>query len=542
MASLGRTLVCALIIFAISGTFDAKAQSPSAQSPGFKAFTESTAKKNATHTMPVLIPEGRSPERFQTSNAAPRILVGFSKSQSPSQLDSQSSYYAKRVYFAFAKKAKLAQKIEFNPETHQFDFYVDKNYDGSKAPNFTLVQNRAECLSCHQSGGPIFAGPGQWNEMNEIVGGMGDGNVTARIRAAVGKPIYEGYKITGIAGLPFVNNVLSSEQLLLASEACAKVGKESPEVRAWLLEKAILKMNFSEKLDVNAAGLLMTPKKKAQTKELTAAEKTILDNWPKGNSSLRSSMLPDIPQGMSYESLKNRYAKGQRTLAQVSFGAGLASRKNQDLEALIDELNPALPREFVSYPPKDEALEYLEDTAFECLGFTEEDQKDLNARSEDELKKALASPLVSEALGFWPASRSKLMNAIDGALKQTSYCADCAKAKATESQKLPLADSLAHVQTTKEKSQSSNQLAEALRPISTQHLKLLCSECHVASTGIRPTMPFEDESQMQAFVKSNSDALVSVVEQGYMPPSFAAAHPSTQLRKEIVDWIKGLED
>ena len=111
----------------------------------------------------VLIPLGRSLQR----NAAAPEYFKFPRAvlAVDGELGAQARMLLKdRLYLGYQEKAGVIEVISYNESAGRFEFQLVKDYraDGARQ---VFYANRALCITCHQSAGPIFARP-LWDETN----------------------------------------------------------------------------------------------------------------------------------------------------------------------------------------------------------------------------------------------------------------------------------------------------------------------------------------------------------------------------------------
>ncbi|MBI3546318.1 MAG: hypothetical protein HY081_06955, partial [Gammaproteobacteria bacterium] len=111
----------------------------------------------------VLIPMGRS---LQRSAAAPEY---FKFPRAVLAVDGEPAAQSRlllkdRLYLGYQEKAGIIEVISYNEAAGRFEFQIVKDYRAGGARQ-VLYANRALCVTCHQSGGPIFARP-LWDETN----------------------------------------------------------------------------------------------------------------------------------------------------------------------------------------------------------------------------------------------------------------------------------------------------------------------------------------------------------------------------------------
>ena len=118
----------------------------------------------------VLIPLGRcinrnaaSPDFFQS----PRIVIAAGSEDIDS--DNPNSVFLKdRLFVGYQKTADAMEVISYNDELGRFEFQVVSNYGEGTQPIVNYAQ-RANCVTCHQNEGPIFA-QAPWDETNNNQG------------------------------------------------------------------------------------------------------------------------------------------------------------------------------------------------------------------------------------------------------------------------------------------------------------------------------------------------------------------------------------
>jgi hypothetical protein len=95
----------------------------------------------------VVIPFGRSTQRFSTDLKSPREAIGNRR----------------QIFIGRSAEKESLEVISRNLETGRTEFQIVRDYAPGKIPRIEYA-NRAFCMSCHQAGAAIFS-EGPWDEM-----------------------------------------------------------------------------------------------------------------------------------------------------------------------------------------------------------------------------------------------------------------------------------------------------------------------------------------------------------------------------------------
>ena len=125
---------------------------------GIRGADEKSSLKSA------LIPFSRCLNRNLTDPdqlVSPRMVVAVDTE--PSVVPEERPVFIKnRVFLGHQPKADTIEVISFNEHAGRFEFQVVSNYREGEVPKVEYAK-RALCMSCHQSGGPIFSSA-PWGE------------------------------------------------------------------------------------------------------------------------------------------------------------------------------------------------------------------------------------------------------------------------------------------------------------------------------------------------------------------------------------------
>ena len=113
----------------------------------------------------VLIPIGRSLQRNAAAPnffASPRIVLAAA---TPSVTGAMALYHIQdRLFIGYQAEAESFEVISYNEVAGRFEFQIVEDYAPGRRPK-VLYANRPLCMSCHQTGGPIFP-EAPWQETN----------------------------------------------------------------------------------------------------------------------------------------------------------------------------------------------------------------------------------------------------------------------------------------------------------------------------------------------------------------------------------------
>lgn len=134
----------------------------------------------------VLIPVGRSTQRFKTDFKFPRAVTSGNFDLPAQAADENDLIPTGQIYLAGAERAQQAEAISYNDHAGRFEFQIIRNYGRGLTPTVEYA-HRAFCISCHQNEGPIFP-LFPWSETN----------TTARAAAHMGKLLTGGNELYGM--------------------------------------------------------------------------------------------------------------------------------------------------------------------------------------------------------------------------------------------------------------------------------------------------------------------------------------------------------
>ena len=113
----------------------------------------------------VLIPIGRSLQRNAAAPnffRSPRIVLAAAM---PPAIGAKAHYHIQdRLFIGYQAEAKSFEVISYNEVAGRFEFQIVENYGPGRQPK-VLYANRSLCMSCHQTGAPIFP-EAPWQETN----------------------------------------------------------------------------------------------------------------------------------------------------------------------------------------------------------------------------------------------------------------------------------------------------------------------------------------------------------------------------------------
>ena len=131
----------------------------------FDSLLELVANQDKNNTAPVttLIPNGRSLLKGQANFKHPRIIA-VADIRQPDSDHSFDNMYRGRLFMGFVEDANEIEVISYNEMAGRFEFQLVKDYGPDLNPKIVYTK-RAICMTCHQSGAPIFP-VRPWEETN----------------------------------------------------------------------------------------------------------------------------------------------------------------------------------------------------------------------------------------------------------------------------------------------------------------------------------------------------------------------------------------
>jgi hypothetical protein len=155
-----------------------------------------------------------------------------------------------RIYLGYQEKADLIEVISYSEAAGRFEFQLVKDYRAGGRPK-VFYANRAVCIACHQSGGPIF--PRQlWDETNA-------NPKVAALLGAQSKDFY-GIRVDRGVDVPYaIDNAtdranLFAVQQLLWREGCGDDRPGAVQCRAALLTAALqYRLSARQQFDSSSA-------------------------------------------------------------------------------------------------------------------------------------------------------------------------------------------------------------------------------------------------------------------------------------------------
>lgn len=155
------------------------------------------------HTM---VPMGRSLQAPSTDFAHPRILFAFSPS--PDSAGSRQDYQdlVDRIFVSYSELQNKLEIISWNNFEGRFNFEEVRNYIPGPGQEQEFIREtqvvangftvRQMCMTCHQSGGPIYADK-PWSESSSSFGSHGGEKspIVKKIEAALNSNLYLGLEV-----------------------------------------------------------------------------------------------------------------------------------------------------------------------------------------------------------------------------------------------------------------------------------------------------------------------------------------------------------
>ncbi len=471
---------------------------------------------------PVLIPEGRSPERLFSSAAQPRILSTFVAPEDAKSID------GKKQFFAYAESRHLLQAIIWNGKS--FDFLADPNYTGIGPSHLEKVKSE-NCIKCHQSGGPIFP-QDTWREMNESDPNFGDKKRIDKMKSAQkGKTVYLGVPLKNVNGHPIVRNVQAANRLAQAYRVCETACGKDNDCRYGILATAFRNPGPSQHINRELLGELFETIERPKI-----AEAQYIKNWPKDEFAYPSSSLRDIPGNFVDDSVS--YAELLKMAKSKNIQEGDSSPLGQQLL----QLDPTTPRKLVDKINVTEAAPYLRDVAFECLGFTDEDSRILKTFTKQQIEHALADKKMKAFSSDWPPNPKIVMSTFLSLMgKSATEACLCSLDSTKPSKNTPIVKTQAgDVKDIKNAILNSD--LELRRPIGREHFERFCSECHsdggqYYEGSLAPEFPLKDDKSFGNFLKEHRRSLLKQLKQN-MPPNESKSKISDSLRKAMFQYVE----
>lgn len=214
------------------------------------------------------LPDSRSLQRAFVDCAHPRTIVAV---RSRTDINLANTIQEPATFLGYAEKAHQAEVISWNPAARRYEFLVLSDFAPGKRPSLTRA-DRAVCVTCHQSEGPIF-GRFPWSETS----------FQPNIRQALlGCPGFTVNKVpltddgfTFDAAVREGNRALQSERI--CQNLCAAGDTDC--------KRALLLLGL-EALQANVFGARVPP-------GMSEAIRILRSRWPAHGFRYASSVLPD---------------------------------------------------------------------------------------------------------------------------------------------------------------------------------------------------------------------------------------------------------
>jgi len=520
-----------------------------------------------TKTPPVIFPSSRSLQKKNADFQDPRIVYALNE----------------RLFIGIAPKTNQAEIISYNYETKEFDFLVVKNFFG-KEKRVIEKPPRTQCMSCHQSGGPIFP-RSPWKETT-ITGPVETSSgekipaselYTRTVKALGSEKLY-GMDLSYFDGAGGLNSsfidrkVREAQELAQKANVCSQICGGDIRCKSYLIQAAL-------RID-----LLTLDEKNEFFLKVDA-------NWPPNGFAYPSSVIPDrnpidnnflrlfasSPKKMKLIASQSSDVSAAQTKAIIKIldeptainkfgtevtyeestsplGNGFPFRcavapgssgtpgcpKGQELITEIKyELKPGsmgdplTPRPLVGGIPKTKAREYSADllsTYRGCIGFNALDSEIVSKYSVAELKKAFEAPAIKDLLREqWPVGRATFIMRLLKALGATTI-PECYKASE--------ATKIAPTQLTFLEKVVDRLTAPLSSSKQSPNLFLkYCSQCH-GNSGSATSLPLDSSTALKAFGGVKASSVFERIKNKTMPPPNALLQPTQAEREQMLQQLQ----
>lgn len=529
----------------------------------------------------LILPFSRSLQRKYVTIDTPRILLSINSNDLDdiTHLPHTPFSYAERqipvLYVAYTEGSPRLEVISWNELLGTFEFLVVSDYEKQNKPRL-LRPDRALCMSCHQSGGPVFS-HSPWNEVASL-----GGNIPLQ-RQLLDKfgPRYHGIfiqreteqvsKFPGIDGEPaspfkFDLDIRTSNNMITARRACNSVCGTDKNCWRHLVARSISHIELnSENADLES-NFQKTLTKKWPTNRFARPSSVLLD---------RNPLLTDNPSegyfGITFRGSRFRFLKqnsdpvrnvvgyDRRRLHDVineaiqegidlSFLEELSSRnalKNEDGVALTEReqylADPRNPRPSATIP-LDGAGRFMTEFAHMCAPFSSAQRSRVEHETPSyftgnilrNFYDALSSPCFERIFNRLPLSTTALTEAlIQYKLNGRNTCAaaidNAVTQKPTDAKPTSFSD-------------MSNGASSEQNVINL--LNRHCASCHAAENDFGvPLLPLNNLKALASYRGNAGATVVSLIKSGTMPP-LSDNSGSTRLnpheRRELIQYLERL--
>lgn len=322
------------------------------------------------------IPRGRSAQADKANEKKPRIII---TSHTPNKVTGRaplgfedlagfpSSDYEGKLYFGHSENAEQIESLSWNKDSHRFDFFIISNFAVNKQPQVVEITQRKNCTKCHQNEAPIWTLP-PWTEVM-VHDPAKKHDISRSQKATPGKALYrdrgvlisdELTPVENNTGLALDSSSGAGNRLAQITTLIKSLCRQDLDCRRMIVEAAVTNLNYSNYIhknfviDNSAFGVdfVQGPfqnlklSKKLIPKSFLRYEDRILNLWPVDQFSYVSQLLTDPSFGIAGDT-------------QINTLDPIASRGA--LQAIDDQL----------------AVAMIWDTAFEIMGLTLEDARNL---------------------------------------------------------------------------------------------------------------------------------------------------------------------
>lgn len=413
----------------------------------------------------VVIPEGRSLQKDNTSYEEPRIVLSMPPGFQDATGNGYKNPLGSQFFLGFSPRAKTLEMITYDPDTGKNVFFRIDNYPPppGRKPKITRVNDNG-CTKCHQSGGAIFS-RAPWAETNSSLRVAQKLCESQKTRdPSTGKLVYQntyqgvkfadecppkdtgrppGSSSPGRGGAVTLDtNVRLNNRLLQSRNACQSMCGSDVGCRKALIQSALdlprspemmprinfgdpqesemikgfleQKMGFTPAPSVKKGQSTESTNLGASTQELwtlrNQLQNSLGSGWDRDRYDYPSSVLPDRdplaqPPTVQRISYPNGADANFEESSSVNDNGSLHPTQEAVTQQNGDYIDPEQPRPKTGTIPKDFASLYAMDEAFSCLGFQSSDSRVVRscaAKVPNLVQSVMSSAEVSEASQNWP--------------------------------------------------------------------------------------------------------------------------------------------
>lgn len=488
----------------------------------FKSLLDLVASqdKDATQPVTVMIPNGRSLLKGQANFKHPRILAAANIRQ-PDSEHTFDQMYRGRLFMGFVEDANEIEVVSYNEMAGRFEFQLVKDYGPDLNPQIVYAK-RAICLTCHQSGAPIFP-VRPWDETNanpgvaDLIQGHHpekDNYFSAPIKVPLANP--EGIDDMADKG----NAIITTQRIWMDGCGAGEAGNEC--------RRSLLKLSLE---------YLWSPGGfNAQSAKVKEHLQLQAKHWPSdgivlGNGDLANrNPLTEKPVGNAFVLfVKDLFGFGETAATLSEKSAALGLTEFEKLPPLRIEVDPLATR-----PAK---AVYAADTLEGIYGLSQmlsdNDFQMLETASDYQLDKLLQSVDAKEIRGLFqarPFKRIPMMQALLRELKVERLPASCCHT--TEGMSPPIADGAPPLEISE---------GSVLKVFETY-----CFACHRGNPNARlDFMNGADEDEVLSKIKATSEITDVLDYERYLGTDKAGKlmpPPNARQRKKLEQSIGGGND